>query len=196
MLVKNRIKSRITSGDYKSLTLDSVDNQKLKPTTNYNKQLLFNWLGDSVLDRICLDLFAGSGALGLEALSRGASYIDFVENDREIYKCLVGNCSRITQNSLNYKTHFAHAIDFSAHTTRQYNLLFLDPPYQEYELIQKAMSTLITNDVLMAHTLVYIETNKNYNSILIDTIDKMIDNAINIKKKVIGKNALSLWLID
>ena len=81
---KNKIlpnKVRIIAGLWKGQYIDVIDADNLRPTPNRIRETLFNWLSDSIQGAICVDLYAGSGALGIEAASRGAEFVTFVDKD-------------------------------------------------------------------------------------------------------------------
>ena len=79
---------RIVGGEWRSRVLTFPDALGLRPTPDRVRETLFNWLGQDLTGRRCLDLFAGSGALGFEALSRGATHVDMVERARPVHDCL------------------------------------------------------------------------------------------------------------
>ena len=74
-------KIRITGGKWKGKKISFEINSKLRPTPDRAKEMVFNWLGNDLRDYNCLDIFAGTGAMGLESLSRGAKKVDFIEKD-------------------------------------------------------------------------------------------------------------------
>ena len=86
---------RIISGKIGGRNLKTSDNKNLRPTPAKMREQLFSWLRPVMNDNICLDLFAGSGALGLEAISNGAKKVVLVEQNQEIYNCLKNNCSEL-----------------------------------------------------------------------------------------------------
>ena len=88
MSKKTKIKQqlRIVGGKWKGRKLTFPKNQDLRPTLSRTRETLFNWLRPSILNSSCLDLFAGSGALGFEAMSQGASTLTFVEKDRDAFQ--------------------------------------------------------------------------------------------------------------
>ena len=86
---------RIISGKIGGRNLKTSDNKNLRPTPAKMREQLFSWLRPVMSDYICLDLFAGSGALGLEAISNGAKKVVLVEQNQEIYTCLKNNCSEL-----------------------------------------------------------------------------------------------------
>jgi 16S rRNA (guanine966-N2)-methyltransferase len=91
------------------------------------RETLFNWLGQTLHGRRCLDLFAGSGALGFEAASRGADLVVMVEKSRQVYQALRRNIE-----NLGFKTielHCADGMDYAPRDGRRYDVIFLDPPF-------------------------------------------------------------------
>ncbi|OIQ72216.1 ribosomal RNA small subunit methyltransferase D [mine drainage metagenome] len=102
----------------------------LRPTPDRVRETLFNWLGQTLTGWRCLDLFAGSGALGLEAASRGAARVDLVERDRRIAAALTQACTRLHVEGV--RVHALDALAFAARAAdASYDLVFVDPPYAD-----------------------------------------------------------------
>jgi len=120
---------RIIGGQWRSRIVRFPDAQSLRPTPDRLRETLFNWLGQDLTGKNCLDLFAGSGALGFEAASRGARQVVMVERDADVYRAL-----RQTQAMLRaeqVEMHRADAIAFIKSDTRRYDVVFLDPPFKQ-----------------------------------------------------------------
>ncbi len=122
---------RIISGKIGGRNLKTSDNKNLRPTPAKMREQLFSWLRPTIDDLICLDLFAGSGALGLEALSNGAKNVTFVEQNQDIYNCLKKNCLEL--NLLEeVKLHRQSAENYIRRVKDiKFDLIFLDPPYNK-----------------------------------------------------------------
>jgi 16S rRNA (guanine966-N2)-methyltransferase len=125
---------RVTGGDLKGRLLKSPDSKAVRPTTDMVRGAIFSLLGQEGGARV-LDLFAGTGALGIEALSRGADWVDFV--DQRPQSCAIINTNLralgLAECAHVYTTTVAGALGFLADS---YDLVFLDPPYaQAAELI-------------------------------------------------------------
>jgi 16S rRNA (guanine966-N2)-methyltransferase len=104
------------------------DAEGLRPTPDRVRETLFNWLGQTLYGRSCLDLFAGSGALGFEAASRGAERVTMVEKNTAVYRALQDNQKKLgcTQIFLRHQD----GLEFVSRDTQQYDVIFLDPPFQ------------------------------------------------------------------
>lgn len=120
-------KVRISAGEWRSRQLRFPDALGLRPTPDRVRQTLFNWLGQELFGKHCLDLFAGSGALGFEALSRGAPSVVMVEQNPAVHKALLENASllKATRGSIVRMD----ALQFLAQNKQRFNVIFLDPPY-------------------------------------------------------------------
>ncbi len=99
----------------------------LRPTPDRVRQTLFNWLGQELTGMSCLDLFAGSGALGFEALSRGAATAVMVENNPAVYRTLIENTKQLGADRAQILR--GDAAGFLAQDRRRFDVIFLDPPY-------------------------------------------------------------------
>lgn len=128
----NKGKVRIIAGEFRGRRIAVPSRPGLRPTPDRVRETLFNWLGQWLHGLACLDLFAGSGALGFEAASRGAKRVVMVENDREIFANLqhIRETIRATQVDLVY----GDAFDFLARGEDKYDLVFLDPPFRQNAL--------------------------------------------------------------
>jgi len=100
----------------------------LRPTPDRVRETLFNWLGQELGGKECLDLFAGSGALGFEAVSRGARRVVMVERDARVFQALQANAQALGCESV-VELHRADALEFARNATRAFDIVFLDPPF-------------------------------------------------------------------
>jgi 16S rRNA (guanine(966)-N(2))-methyltransferase RsmD len=119
---------RIIGGQWRSRIVRFPDAPSLRPTPDRLRETLFNWLGQELIGKVCLDLFSGSGALGFEAASRGASQVVMVEQNAAVYRAM-----RQTQTALaaeQVEMHRADAFGFLKLDTRRYDVVFLDPPFR------------------------------------------------------------------
>ncbi len=150
-------KVRIIGGQWRRRTITFPDQADLRPTPDRVRETLFNWLGQDLTGLHCLDLFAGSGVLGLEAASRGAKQVVMVESDPKIYKALRENKEKL--NATQIELVKTNALEFINTDTRQFDLIFLDPPYRS-ELLSDLMPTLPSH--LDHNGLVYLETGNQW----------------------------------
>ena len=104
----------------------------LRPTPDRVRETLFNWLGQDLTGAACLDLFAGSGALGFEAASRGAARVVLVERDRAAVLALRANAERLAANTI--EVVLADAARFVASAQERFDVVFLDPPFRQNAL--------------------------------------------------------------
>ncbi|WP_126452503.1 16S rRNA (guanine(966)-N(2))-methyltransferase RsmD [Sulfuriflexus mobilis] len=123
---------RIIGGELRGRKLSFPDAKGLRPTPDRVRETLFNWLQAQVYGARCLDLFAGSGALGLEALSRGAAEVVFVERDGRVLQKLRENLLLLGQE--NGRCIQASAEQFLRGAAEPFDIVFLDPPFQTDEL--------------------------------------------------------------
>ena len=145
---------RIIGGNWKRRKLRFPDRVDLRPTLDRVRVTLFNWLNASVYDACCLDLYAGSGALGFEALSRGAREATLVERDPVAVRALEEN--RVRLGASNATIVRADALDWLARCEQRFDIVFLDPPFASAEL-SRALSTLRARALLASDAFVYAE---------------------------------------
>ena len=181
---KNRGKVRITSGEWKNRNLEVPDIDGLRPTSERVRETLFNWLMPSIHKSVCLDLFAGSGSLGFEALSRGAKHCTFVEKSKLAFSQI--KTTRTSLNAVNSEVHNCDAIDFlSSVHNHNFNLVFLDPPFSDDYLIS-SIESIHEYQLVSSGGYIYIEFNKNN-----DLFD-LPDNWSVIRKKIYGNVCFNL----
>ena len=133
---------RITGGEWRSRMIQVIDGPGLRPTPDRVRETLFNWLGQDLSGLRCLDLFAGSGILGFEAASRGASSVTLVEKERRAFLQLQSNAAMFDDPRL--QPICADALKFAAPGEAGYDLIFLDPPYRQgwLEKVEPQLSRL------------------------------------------------------
>jgi 16S rRNA (guanine966-N2)-methyltransferase len=147
---------RIIGGQWRGRKLAFIPAEGLRPTTDRVRETLFNWLATSICGARCLDLFAGSGALGLEALSRGAASCDFVDSSA----AAIGQIRRhlqILQPAAPARCHVGTAVSFLQETRDTYDIVFIDPPFGK-ELVDPVCALLATKHQVAADGLIYVET--------------------------------------
>ena len=152
------MKIRIISGEFKGRLIKVPDSELIRPMTDRVKETLFNILNNKIdFNGIkVLDIYAGSGSLGLECLSRGASEIDFVEKDVFIFKNLQENISSLNANN-NCKVYKTTALKFSQmFPNAGYNLILADPPFFK-EDIYDVVDNLISNNYLIDDGFIIVE---------------------------------------
>ena len=121
---------RIIGGDYRRRVLKFPDSEGLRPTPDRVRETLFNWLGQELGGLHCLDLFAGSGALGFEAASRGANRVVLVEQAPTVLAALHEN-HEMLQKPAAITIIGADALQYLASTKAKFDLIFLDPPFKK-----------------------------------------------------------------
>jgi len=121
---------RIIAGDFRRRVLKFPDSEGLRPTPDRVRETLFNWLGQELDGLHCLDLFAGSGALGFEAASRRAARVVMVEQAPKVLAALHEN-HEMLQKPATISIVRADAIQYLASTKAKFDLIFLDPPYKK-----------------------------------------------------------------
>jgi len=164
---KGKSQLRIIGGQWRGRKLTFTPEEGLRPTQDRFRETLFNWLMHNVEGAHCLDLFAGSGALGLEALSRGASDVCFIDSSPQA-------CAQIRQhlatlNSIKGQVKHADALSWvSTHTSAQpFDLVFLDPPFHQH-LLGDCCKALEQNNLIHTNSYIYVESEKGHNEQLPD----------------------------
>lgn len=146
---------RIIGGEWRGRKLNFPDARGLRPSHDRVRETLFNWLAADIEGAKVLDLFAGSGSLGLEALSRGAKQVTFVEKERKVAQAISQHLQTLNASNGVVKNWDA----FKALTIlppQSVDLLFLDPPF-ERGFLPKLLTSEALNQLLKPEALIYIE---------------------------------------
>ena len=151
-------KLRIIGGRWRSRVIQFHPAPGLRPTSDRVRETLFNWLQPYLQGAVCLDAFCGSGALGLEALSRYAKQVDFVDNHGPTVRQLSQQLTLLQAEEM-ASSHCQSSLDWLAQTQRRYDIIFLDPPFAS-QLLAPALTLITQRQLLQPHGMLYLETPK------------------------------------
>ena len=147
---------RVIAGKARSLKLKTPEGLDTRPTTDRIKETLFNMLQPYLPDGIFIDLFSGSGGIGIEALSRGAKHAYFIENNKNALACILDNLkfTRLTEDATVLKQDALSAL--SGIHEKEADVIFMDPPYgQEFE--KQVLALLKNMPYVTENTLIVVE---------------------------------------
>lgn len=179
---------RIIAGKYKGRKLETPRGNDVRPTTDKVKEAMFSILMPYLTSARCLDLFAGTGGLGLEALSRGAESCVFCDKERasvalikeNIKKCGAESDSRVIQGD------YMKALE---HSKEQYDIILIDPPYDS-GIYVKCLTSIEKLDLLSDEGIILTEHEKN------DELPDSLGKLSKIKERRYGKTILTLYGIN
>lgn len=146
---------RIIGGLYRGKKIHFPEVEGLRPTPDRVRETLFNWLMNDIKNARCLDAFAGSGVLGLEAYSRGASQVVFIEQSPKAHASLQKIIHQF--DSSNLKLIKTDTLNYLKQNTEQFDIIFLDPPYA-LNYISQCLDYIVKNNLLSHGGLIYIES--------------------------------------
>ncbi|MBI3008860.1 MAG: 16S rRNA (guanine(966)-N(2))-methyltransferase RsmD [Candidatus Omnitrophica bacterium] len=179
---------RITGGDLRGRVIHVPKGVNIRPTLDKVRQAIFNILGDKVAGAAVLDLYSGSGSLGLEALSRGAGSVYFVEKNKECIEKIKGNL--ISLKLSEYATvRRADVLDMLVRLDKEggkFDVIFLDPPYYK-DLAKKTLINVSHCDILSPNNIVVAEHHKT------DSIPEKIDSLEFMKEKRYGDTVVTFY---
>lgn len=178
-------KIRIIGGEWRSRLLRFEDAPGLRPTPGRVRETLFNWLQNDIAGSRCLDLFAGSGALGFEAASRGAKTVVQVESDAKACKNLRTNAATLGANRNRIVENDVER--FLSGPSEVFDLVFLDPPFAK-NLALKTCLLLEQNGWMSPHAKIYVETEVDLE------LAGLPDNWQLLKHKTAGEVAFRLFV--
>lgn len=157
---------RVIAGKAKGHRLTAPRGLDVRPTADRAKEGIFNVLGDRVKEAVVLDLFAGAGSLGIEALSRGALTTIFVEHSTIAQRAILENLNktRLIDQAQILKTDVSEALSRLAWQKKRFDLIFLDPPYKiDLINLKKVLNSIIEFNLLSQHALVIVEHSSRIN---------------------------------
>jgi len=185
---------RVIAGKWRSRKLALEPNAQLRPTPDRVRETLFNWLGEAVVNAHCLDLFAGSGSLGMEALSRGAASCDFVDTDGKSLRQVQANLEMLAvtkEQACTYKktakAFLSDRVTADTLPKKHYDIVFLDPPFRQ-NLIENTLASL--EPLLKLGSYLYIEIEKS------TVLPELPENWRVIRDKTAGQVRYHLLLIE
>ena len=179
---------RIIGGQWRGRKLTFQPQPGLRPTTDRIRETLFNWLASELHGARCADLFAGSGALGLEALSRGAGHCDFVDQSAQVVAQLRQHLDTLQAASSGHY-HAGSALDFLAGASAAYDIVFIDPPFGQ-ALVEPTCAALARGGLLTPGALVYIE------AAIQEEVPEVPHNWIEHRNKRAGGVAYRLYRVE
>ncbi|MCQ2537134.1 MAG: 16S rRNA (guanine(966)-N(2))-methyltransferase RsmD [Lachnospiraceae bacterium] len=152
---------RVIAGKKRHLVLRAVKGDAVRPTTDRTKETLFNVLNPNLVQCSFLDLFSGTGAIGIEALSRGAEYVVFVENAKESLECIKDNLKTtgLTEEARIVARDAISALGILETEKRSFDIIFMDPPYNK-ELEKQVLNRLSGSSLVTEDTIIVVEASK------------------------------------
>ncbi len=144
---------RIIGGQWRGRKLQFIDAPNLRPTPERIRETLFNWLQGQVHGASCLDLFAGSGALGIEALSRGASEVVFIDSVKQVTRQLEANLSLLQSDACVLHN---NAQSYLENSNQTFDIIFLDPPFRQ-NMLPGSLKSILEKNLLKKNGLIYLE---------------------------------------
>ena len=150
---------RIIAGEKRGLMLAKLEGESTRPTKDRVREAIFSSIQNQLKEAKVLDLFAGTGAMGLEALSRGGLETTFIEKDASAHNTLKTNISKCgyQNRAIVYK---GDVFNFLATVKESYDIIFLDPPY-EANLYEKILNEIFAKNVLKDRGIIIVESKKN-----------------------------------
>lgn len=151
---------RITGGEYRSRLLETPNTTLTKPTMDKVRAAVFSALGDAVSHADVLDLFAGSGSYGFEALSRGASSATFVDSSFDAVKAIRKNAANLKAEKVEIIN--ADVLSFLEQNSREFSIIFVDPPYK-LDIYETVVNKAISSKILSENGIMVLESERELN---------------------------------
>ncbi len=179
---------RIIGGEFRGRRLKTLKSVKMRPTPMRVKEALFNVLGNRIVGSSFLDLYAGSGQIGIEALSRGAKEVVFIDNHPSALRLIHANLGFLpSEEGLKIpRNNVLRAISSLSKEKKKFDIIFLDPPYQS-RLAKNTLQALAKSDILKTTTLVIAEHYKSLD------LEREINSLIQIRQERYGDTVLTFY---
>ncbi len=158
ILVANKNSLRIIGGKWRSRRIQFINSEKIRPTPDRVRETVFNWLTGYINGANCLDLFAGSGALAFEAISRGAQHAVLVEDDVKIVTQLKQQKELLQADTVEIKQQ--NALSYVRELNQQYDVIFLDPPFNT-DFLDKVIPVILKKQLISPSGLLYVESSSS-----------------------------------
>jgi 16S rRNA (guanine966-N2)-methyltransferase len=146
---------RIIGGNWRGRKITFPEHDGIRPTGDRVRETLFNWLMHDIRGADCLDLFAGSGMLSIEALSRGANHVTLIESNEAASSCISQNLSLLDADPNTFENIKSNAMNWLSQCDTSFDLIFIDPPF-ESNLLPTVLELLAGRQI--ARKFVYLET--------------------------------------
>lgn len=182
---------RVISGKVRGLKLNAPKNDDVRPTTDRVKESLFNIINSYIMDSKILDLFAGTGSLGIECLSRGAQKCVFVDISRDSIEIVKSNIrkARVENESVIVNADFKDAITKIQATKDKFDVIFMDPPYYK-DMFISALEKIDQADLLIEDGIIVIEHDTK------DSFPETIGRLEKSKSKKYGNTTLTFYKME
>ena len=175
---------RIVAGQFKGKKLYAGNDLSIRPITNRLKEIIFSVLNDFFYEQKVLDLFSGSGSLGIEALSRGAGHVTFVEKEDSSIRVLKKNIDQLKIDPKLIKLTKSDVLKYISESINTYNLIFSDPPFK-FSSLQKMIDHIFAGKILEENGLLVVHHEID-NLIKKDNVPYLL-----LQQKKIGRSLLS-----
>ncbi len=161
---------RVIAGSAKRLQLKTVEGMDTRPTTDRIKETLFNMISAYLADSNFLDLYSGSGAIGIEALSRGAACAVFVEQSKKAMECIKDNLkyTKLYDRAITYETDVLNALS-RLEGAKTFDYIFMDPPYNQSH--EKRVLEYLSNSTLLSDDgIIIVEASLETDFLYVETL--------------------------
>ncbi|CAL4317782.1 Ribosomal RNA small subunit methyltransferase D [Buchnera aphidicola (Periphyllus testudinaceus)] len=155
---------RIIGGKFKRHKIYIKHTKNLRPTQNFIRETLFNWLKKYIQNSKCLDCFSGSGILGIEAISRNAKFVTSLEINKNSIENIKKNKKKLKIK--NMEIIHTNSLIWLKKKKFKYDIIFLDPPYNNTKLLKKSIFLLEKNNWTKKNTIIYIEKKNNKKNVI------------------------------
>lgn len=155
---------RIIAGKYKFRKLKQPDQNTTRSTTDKVREAVFSSLQFKIIDKDCLDLFSGSGAWAIEAMSRDANSVQAIELDKKAFRIILENIASVGEQ--NIRALNMDALSYLVKTDRKFDFIFIDAPFKRFDLVNEALEIIVSRNILNDDGEIIIETDQKKEIVL------------------------------
>lgn len=153
-------KIQIIAGKWKGRKIPIINQLTVRPTSSRIRETLFNWLNPIITNTTCLDCFTGSGALGLESLSRGAKKVTCIDKDIKCITLLKKTVKKLNNYNKNIEIIYSDCRNWLQNSNNTYDIIFIDPPFSKASIIPEIILLLEKNNHFKKKSWIYLEIPK------------------------------------
>ncbi|RVU54897.1 16S rRNA (guanine(966)-N(2))-methyltransferase RsmD [Anaerosphaera multitolerans] len=179
---------RVISGINRGIKLETLKGNSTRPTEDRIKENVFNILGQNFFDTYVLDLFSGSGSIGIEFLSRGAAHCYFIDNNVKAIDIIRRNLEKTNLSQKSTVLKIDALVFLKKYNNIKFDYIYVDPPYENKTLYMEVVKSILKNESLKREGFLIIEQNSNFDLDFNDSLEM-------VKYKKYGNTSIGVWKI-
>ncbi len=187
---------KITGGKFKNISLHTFKNALIRPTLSVIRQAIFNICQEEIINANFLDIFSGTGIMGLEALSRGANFCTFIDKNKKSIDLIKKNINKLSIENTQVNLINKDANTSIRHLTKSYDIIFMDPPYNFINLptfLNNLISNAIEKKIFASNAFIFIERKKKISNSNLITEKSLLEKIHLLNIRAYGNSTIEQY---